>query len=75
MLCGMDTSAKVRENLARRMVGRRGYKLVKSRRRDPKAVDYGRYRVEVTEGVEGIGFKSPNGHGFTLDEIEERLSR
>lgn len=71
----MDTSAKVRENLVRRMVARRGYKLIKSRRRDPRAVDFGRYRVEVAEGAEGAGFKSPGGHGFTLDEIEERLSR
>ena len=70
----MDTNAKIRENLARRMVTRRGYKLIKSRRRDPRAVDYGRYRVEVAKDVEGIGFKSPDGHGFTLDEIEERLN-
>jgi hypothetical protein len=70
----MDSSTKVRENLARRMVARRGYRLVKSRRRDPKAVDYRRYRVEVAKDVEGIGFKSPDGHGFTLDEIEERLN-
>jgi hypothetical protein len=36
---------KVRENRARRRVERRGLVLVKSRRRDPAAGDYGRYWV------------------------------
>jgi hypothetical protein len=36
---------KVRENLLRRMADRQGLALVKSRRRDPRALDYGRYRL------------------------------
>jgi len=39
------TDEKVRENRLRRMADRRGYKLVKSRSRDPHAVDYGRYAL------------------------------
>jgi hypothetical protein len=35
------TSEKVRENRLRRMADRQGLRLVKSRRRDPRAVDYG----------------------------------
>jgi hypothetical protein len=35
------TSEKVRENRLRRVAGRRGWTLSKSRRRDPLAVDYG----------------------------------
>ena len=41
----MTTSEKVRENRTRRAVERQGYRLSRSRRRDPRAVDYGRYYV------------------------------
>lgn len=43
MLAGMDSSIseKVRENRLRRMAERQGLRLVKSRRRDPRAIDYG----------------------------------
>lgn len=37
------TSPKVYENRIRRIAKRRGYKLTKSRTRDPKSLDYGRY--------------------------------
>jgi hypothetical protein len=36
---------KTRENRARRMATRRGLRLVKSRRRDPRALDYGKYWI------------------------------
>lgn len=36
---------KVRENRLRRMAERQGHQLVKSRRRDPRAYDYGRYWI------------------------------
>jgi hypothetical protein len=35
------TEQKVRENRLRRVAERRGYRLTKSRRRDPEALDYG----------------------------------
>jgi hypothetical protein len=38
-----STSEKVRENRLRRMAERQGLRLVKSRRRDPRAIDYGTY--------------------------------
>jgi hypothetical protein len=38
---------KVVENRLRRIAARRGYRLVKSARRDPLARDYGRYRLEI----------------------------
>ncbi len=41
----MDTSEKVRENRLRRMADRQGYRLVKSRSRDPRAVDFGLYAL------------------------------
>ncbi len=70
----MDQSTKVREAKLRRMAERQGFRLVKSRRRDPLAVDFGRYRVETADGIEGIRFASPMGWGLTLDEVEERLT-
>ena len=36
---------KVRENRLRRMAERQGLQLVKSRRRDPRALDYGEYHL------------------------------
>lgn len=44
-LCGMaiTTEEKVRENRARRAADRQGLELHKSRRRDPRAIDYGDY--------------------------------
>jgi hypothetical protein len=39
----MEPSDKVRENRLRRMAARQGMELRKSRRRDPRAIDYGQY--------------------------------
>ena len=64
----MDTGEKVRENKARRMAARQGMLLWKSRRRDPLALDYGRYSlVRVGGGVEG--------EFGSLDEVETWLTR
>lgn len=41
----MNGPDKVRENRLRRMAERQGLKLEKSRRRDPRAVDYGVYTI------------------------------
>lgn len=41
----MKVSEKVKENLFRRVLIRRGFTLEKSRRRDRLALDFGRYRV------------------------------
>ena len=51
MACVMTITDKGRENRARRIAERRGYRLEKSRRRDPRATDYGRYQLidAVTE--------------------------
>ena len=70
----MENAEKVRENRIRRMAERQGFRLVKSRRRDPFAVDFGRYRVETGDGVEATAFTSAMGWGLTLDEVEKRLT-
>lgn len=47
------TAEKVRENRLRRMAERQGLELRKSRRRDPRAKDYGRwYIVDVEREIE-----------------------
>jgi len=60
---------KVRENRLRRAAGRQGLRLVKSRRRDPRASDYGRYWLQ---GEHRALVSSE--YGVTLDEVEEFLS-
>lgn len=63
----MDQSEKVHENRLRRMAERQGYTLVKSRRRDPRALDYGRYWL--------VNARRPQrGNGMTLEEVERHLA-
>jgi hypothetical protein len=67
------TDEKVRENQLRRRAERQGYQLVKSRRRDPYAVDYGTYMLvdPATNAVVAYGLQS--GFGLSLDAIEAEL--
>jgi hypothetical protein len=73
---GAMSEEKVRENRLRRMAERQGLKLVKSRRRDPLALDYHLYALipESEYAIEG-GWQRGGRFGYTLDEVEERLSR
>ncbi len=84
ILSGMTetpASDKVRENRLRRMADRRGYLLVKSRRRDPLALDYGLYvivgktkgnLVGRRGGQAGVSMFA-DGWGMTLDAVEAEL--
>jgi hypothetical protein len=71
----MDQSEKVRENRLREVAKRRGYELSKSRRRDPLAVDFGKWYL--TRGsMEGPGGgKAPMGTVTleSLDSVESFL--
>lgn len=61
----------VRENRLRRMAQRQGLMLRKSRRRDPRAVDFGGYWLvdaSTTTLVAGGQF------GISLDEVEAYLT-
>ena len=63
------TAEKVQEIRARRAADRQGLRLTKSRRRDPRALDYGSYRLTDTNGETVAG-------PFTdLDEVESYLSK
>ena len=46
----MENAEKVRENRLRRWAKDQGYELEKSRRRDPRAKDYGIYRLVPAKG-------------------------
>lgn len=76
-----ETVDKIRENRLRRVAARRGKMLVKSRRRDPEALDYGLYvlvedckgnRVGPHGGGEAMALFR-NGWGTDLDGIEREL--
>jgi hypothetical protein len=68
MLRVMDTAERVRENRLREAVARQGYRLSRSRRRDPRAVDYGRYTI--TNGTATPVAELPN-----LDAVEAWTNR
>jgi hypothetical protein len=62
---------KVRENRIRRMAQRQGYRLIKSRRRDRRALDYGGYWLHNDRNSAVLGARD----GASLDEVEEYLTR
>jgi hypothetical protein len=66
---GMD---KARENRARRSAVRRGLVLRKARRRDPGALDYGRFWLDDDEtGHEVYGGR----WGASIEDVEEFLRK
>ena len=70
------TAEKIRENRLRRMAERQGFVLRKSRRRDPRAVDYRRfYLTDRLSGEIVSGYRPGLGPEYTLDEIEAYLTR
>jgi hypothetical protein len=66
----MASGDKVRENRLRRMAERQGLRLVKSRRRDPLAYDYGAYWIAAEDG--GVVAGDPK-TGMSIDEVEDWL--
>jgi hypothetical protein len=65
------TAEKVRENRLRRMAQRQGLLLQKSRRRDPRAIDYGRWLI-VDPNRNAIVAGEPG--RWTLDDVERFLT-
>jgi hypothetical protein len=66
----MADADKVRENRARRAAARQGFKLIKSKRRDPRALDYSTWTIinSQTGAVE-------KGDRMTIDDVEQFLNR
>lgn len=70
----MTDPEKVRENRLRRMASRQGLMLKRSRRRDPRASDYGCYwLIDAWTNVVVAG-AGPNGPSMDLDEVEAALN-
>jgi len=65
---------KIRENRMRRMAERQGFTLQKSRRRDPRALDYGTYQIIEPRRNVVATFLEGDEFGLTLDDVEEWLT-
>jgi hypothetical protein len=65
----MSDEDKVRENRLRRMATRQGLRLIKSRRRDPRALDFGVYWL-----ADERDWLMTDELGDTLDGIEDYLT-
>lgn len=65
---------KVRENRLRRMAERQGLRVEKSRRRDPRATDFGTYHLVDVETNTIVAYGLQSGYGLSLDEIEAALN-
>ena len=70
----VETAEKVRENRLRRMAKRQRLALVKSRRRDPRAWDYGTYGLIDPSRNTLVADAGQSGYGLDLDEIEAWLT-
>jgi hypothetical protein len=69
----MDQDEKVRENRLRRMAERQGLALHKSRRRDPRALDYGRWTL-VNAATGSVVLGGELAKSTDLDSIEDYLT-
>ena len=71
------TEEKIRENRLRRMAGRQGLTISRSRRRDPRAWDYGLWQMfkRTEPGQPGSGTLVLIEEGLTIDQVEERLTK
>jgi len=61
---------KIRENRLRRAAARQGLKLIKSKRRDPRALDYCVWTIINTQTSAVIA-----GDRMTIDEVERFLTK
>jgi hypothetical protein len=71
----METSEKVRENLARRRLARRGYQSQKSRARDPHDLTFGGYQIVDSQygGVAAGWGNADRGLSLSLKGVEDWL--
>lgn len=71
----MDQETKTRETRLRRMAERQGLRMIKSRRRDPRALGYGTYALVDANTNHLIAGNDSTGYGLDLDQIETALTR
>ena len=65
---------KVRENRLRRAAERQGLFLHKTRRRDPRAIDYGLWML-VDAATNTVAAHGAKHEWLTLEEVEEYLTQ
>ena len=65
---------KVRENRLRRMAERQGLRLVKARRRDPRALDFGMYALVEERSNAVVAGAASGRFDFSLDDVERYLT-
>lgn len=70
----VEGADRVQEKRVRRMASRQGLQVVKSRRRDPRATDFGTYILTDPATNTIVAGDHNNGFGLTLDEIERKLT-
>jgi hypothetical protein len=69
------TAEKLSENRVRRLAERRGLRIARSRARDPRAFDYGRYMLkDVNTRVIVAGASSIGRALWTLEDVESYLA-
>src|SRR4051812_1755129 len=66
---------KSHETRLRRMAERQGLRLEKSRRRDPRALDYGRFMLLDARMNTVVGGAETGRHSWDLEDVEEFLTR
>jgi hypothetical protein len=73
----MNLTTKVRVNRLRRVADRRGYRLEKSRSRDPAAIDFDRFALIDLRTGKRVNAKLARRwvHSMTLEEVEAYLYR
>ena len=71
----MDAKERVRERRIRRMAERQGYKLSRSARRDPRALDYRKYSLIDLRTRTRLFVDELSDYAATLDQIEAFLTR
>ena len=71
----MSSVNKTRETRLRRAADRQGLRLERSRRRDPRAIDYDRYwLLDLATGDVGAGASPIGRPAWDLDQIETWLT-
>jgi hypothetical protein len=70
----VDATVRARENRLRRLLKRQGLRLVKSRRRDTRAADHGRYGIIDPAGSPVLISKMGGRYPMTLGDVEEWLT-
>ena len=71
----MATPEKIRTNRLRKMARRQGLRLSKTRRRDPRAIDYDGWMVIDMFTNRAVYGGQPYAYSATLDEVEAYLLR